>query len=118
MQPQMQPMQPQFQQGGFYMAPYQSYPQYQPFPPTLIPFPGQQGPNTIVIDTGPQAMAASFEDYKAATQGTPVMGSASTGGARITPRSRAASQQSRKGMTTTGGQAITPTTRVTINKLG
>jgi hypothetical protein len=113
---QPQPLQPQFQQGGFYMAPYQAYPQYQPFPPTFMPFPGpQQGPPTIAIDTSPQAMAASFEDYKAATQGAPVMGS--SGGSRVTPRNRGASPQPRKGMTT-GGQTITPTTKVMIQKLG
>ena len=116
MQQQPQPLQPQFQQGGFYMAPYQAYPQYQPFPPTFMPFPGpQQGPPTIAIDTSPQAMAASFEDYKAATQGAPVMGS--SGGSRVTPRNRGASPQPRKGMTT-GGQTITPTTKVMIQKLG
>ena len=94
------------------MAPYQPYP-YQPFPPAVIPFPSQtgNGPPTITIDTSPQAMSASFEDYKAATQGVPVMGS--TG--RVTPRNRGASP--RKGMSS-GGQTITPTTKVTIQKLG
>ena len=93
------------------MAPYQPYP-YQPFPPAVIPFPSQNGPPTITIDTSPQAMSASFEDYKAATQGVPVMGGS---GNRVTPRARAASP--RKGMSS-GGQTITPTTKVTIQKLG
>ena len=110
-------MQPVFQQGGFYMAPYQTYPQYQPFTPTTFQL--GQGPPTIAIDTSPQAMAASFEDYKAATQGVPVMGGGGGGGggSRTTPRARAVSPQARKGMSS-GGQMITPTTKVTINKLG
>jgi hypothetical protein len=93
--------------------------QYIQGPPVAQPIvygsPVPQGGNTIVIETGPTAMAEEgyMGDQQYAASGGRVMG----GGDRrhTTPRQR---PMSPKRTTFAGGQTVTPSTKLMINKIG
>ena len=100
---QMQMPQMQTQQGGQYSIPH----------PLIYASPVPHGQPTIVVDTSARAMQQGgyLDTYQQAAGGQPVMGR------RQTPRGRATSPNTRKGVTF-GDGPIAPTTKVTISKLG
>ena len=148
MQPMMQPMMQQqqqqqqqnafMQQGGGLMGPMGPMP-YTMAAPLIYQAPVPNAPQTIVIDTSPQAMQMSgyLGDMQMASRGMPVMGAmgvaagarqvggsgsgSSSGGRRFTPRARQQSP-SRRPMFGGGSQQqegpIHASTRVTVQKLG
>jgi DNA-directed RNA polymerase II subunit RPB2 len=118
------------QQGGGFMG---SMP-YTMAAPLIYQAPVPNAPQTIVIDTSPQAMqmAGYLGDMQMASRGMPVMGSmgvaagarqvgGGTSGRRLTPRARQQSPSRRPmfgGDSSSGGGPPPPSTRVTVRKLG
>ena len=96
------------QQGGYqYVVPQ----------PIMYQAPVQNGPPTIVIDTGVRAMQQGgyMESYEAASHGEPVMGSFGARSRHQTPRGRATSPK--KGVTF-GGEQVHSSTKINVSKLG
>ena len=116
----------------------QVMPMVQPYTmgaPLIYQAPVPNAPQTIVIDTSPQAMQMSgyLEDMQMASRGMPVMGAmgvaagarqvgggSGSGGRRFTPRARQQSPSRRPmfGGGGGGGGPPPPSTKVVVNKLG
>ena len=133
------------QQGGGLqgMQSIQGMPMVQPYTmaaPLIYQAPVPNAPQTIVIDTSPQAMQMSgyLGDMQMASRGMPVMGAmgvsagarqvggsgSGSGGRRFTPRARQQSPSRSRPMFGSGGGnqggggPPPPSTRVNVQKLG
>jgi hypothetical protein len=85
--------------------------------PIVYQAPVPQAPPTIIIDTGPRAMADMdyVSDQQAAARGQSVMGQ--QGGGRRTTARRSGGGSPARGAKTIGGEQVTSSTRIQIQKL-